>query len=114
VDDDAGPFIYAARTHLKSGLCPEPNAAGNRSNDKQMAEVVSPERWVKCTGPKGTIIFADTRGYHKGGFAREHDRIMYICVFTSQATKYPENFRRPERMLLPKDNAQTFALNALR
>ena len=112
VDDGAGPFTYAARTHLKGGLCHKPRGAGNRSDDKQMAEVVPPERWVRCTGAKGTIIFADTRGYHKGGFACERDRIMYICVFTSQATKYPEMFRRPETISLPQDRAQAFALNA--
>jgi hypothetical protein len=112
VDDGAGPFTYAAGTHLKGGLCRKPRGAGNRSDDKQMAKVVPPERWVTCTGPKGTIIFADTRGYHKGGFACERDRIMYICVFTSQATKYPEMFRRPQTISLPQDRAQAFALNA--
>jgi hypothetical protein len=113
VDDDAGPFTYAVGTHLKGGLCRKPRGAGNRSDDKQMAEVVPPERWVRCTGPKGTIIFADTRGYHKGGFAQERDRIMYICVFTSQATKYPEMFRRPETISLPEGSAPAFAISGL-
>ena len=50
-----------------------------------MAEVVPAERWVKGTGPRGTLIFADTRGYHKGGLARERDRLLYTCQFLSKA-----------------------------
>src|SRR3989442_4113349 len=84
VDESAGPFTYAAGSHLKGKLRKQPGYSleGDikRSNDSQMAEVVSPERWIKGVGPRGTIIFADTRGYHKGGLARERDRIMYTCI----------------------------------
>jgi hypothetical protein len=38
------------------------------------------------TGDAGTIIFADTRGFHKGGEARTRDRLMYTCMYTSQAS----------------------------
>jgi len=42
-------------------------------------------------GPLGNLhgstrhhVFADTRGYHKGGLTTERDRILYTCLFTSQ------------------------------
>ena len=90
VDDGAGPFTYAAGSHPKAKLRREPaftsDADGaRRSDDGQMAEVVPPGRWVKGTGPRGTLIFADTRGYHKGGLARERDRLLYTCQFLSKA-----------------------------
>ena len=55
------------------------------SDDQQMAAVVPESRWVKGVGKKGTIIFADTRGFHKGGLARGNDRTLYIAEFLSQA-----------------------------
>ncbi len=102
VDEGAGPFTYAAKTHPKGSLRssqPEYFLEKNvqRSTDEQMAEAVARENWVRGTGKKGTIIFADTRGYHKGGEARTDDRLMFTCMFTSPASEskrlinYPEN-----------------------
>lgn len=117
VDEGAGPFTYAAGSHLKGGLRREPQYTrkkgdARRSDDTQMAEVVPPDRWIGCVGPKGTVIFADTRGYHKGGFAQDRERILYTCMFTSQATKVEEHFERPAGISLPQDREQAFALTA--
>jgi hypothetical protein len=116
VDEGAGPFIYAPGTHLKGKLRQDPDSylegGVKRSEDQQMAAVVPPERWVTCTGRKGTIVFADTRGYHKGGLARERDRIMYACMFTSSASEVREHFVRPERLPAGMAPEQAFALAA--
>ena len=115
VDENAGPFTYAAGSHLKGKLRHEPayflEGDVKRTIDSQMAEVVPPERWIKGVGSKGTIIFADTRGYHKGGLARERDRIMYTCMFTSRASQSKEFLMRPERLSVPSDREQAFALS---
>ena len=117
VDEGAGPFTYAPGTHLKGRIHKEPeyfretNHRAKRSEDEQMAAVVPPERWIKGLGDAGTIIFADTRGYHKGGLARTHDRIMYNCMFTSPASKTKELFARPATLsatILTRE--QAFAL----
>lgn len=112
VDEGAGPFTYAPETHRKGKLWsaePEHFIEGGvqRSTDEQMAAVVSKEKWLKGIGRKGTIIFADTRGYHKGGEARTKDRLMYTCMFTSQASEsqsllqftndtFPEDFTKQQ------------------
>jgi hypothetical protein len=88
VDDGAGPFTYAKGTHPKAGkqVVPEYvhlDGATPRSTDAQTAAVAPPENWVKGIGPIGTMIFADTRGLHKGGLARTKDRVLYTCEFTS-------------------------------
>lgn len=118
IDDGAGPFIYAAGSHPKKSSHREPSFTSTttdrakRSDDGQMAEVLPPERWIKGVGPTGTMIFADTRGYHKGGLARERERLQYVCMFTSQATKYPESFARTGGQFpVVLDAAQAFALN---
>lgn len=92
VDEGAGPFTYAPQTHRKgklSGRQPAYHLEQNvrRSTDEQMAAVVPEADWVRATGKKGTIVFADTRGFHKGGEARTEDRLMYTCMFTSPASQ---------------------------
>lgn len=92
VDESAGPFTYAPGTHRKGrrwDLQPEFFFEDNvkRSSDQQMSRVVPESEWVRATGRKGTLIFADTRGFHKGGEAREKDRLMYTCMFTSPASQ---------------------------
>ena len=115
VDEAAGPFTYASRTHGKGDIRSEPayfeEAGGvRRSSDTQMAAAVPPEHWVRATGPAGTIIFADTRGYHKGGEAHGNDRIMYTCMFTSPASESHEFLQRPAQLATPPGIELAFAL----
>lgn len=91
VEDGTGPFTYAPGTHRKGAYWNRRPASFNennilRSTDAQMNAVVPQEKWIRATGKKGTIIFADTRGYHKGGEARTDNRLMYTCMFTSPAS----------------------------
>jgi hypothetical protein len=117
VDDGAGPFTYAAGSHSKGSLrvLPEYFTEGNvrRSRDEQMARAVPREKWIKCTGPVGTIVFADTHGFHKGGLARERDRLMYICMFTSGASQSVELFESCGKVIAQSDRALQFALSSL-
>lgn len=116
VDDEAGPFVYARGSHPKGPARRrepefffESGKTVRRSNDAQMARVVPPDRWATCVGGKGTMIFADTRGYHKGGLARRHERIMYFCTFVSSASPGREmNYGVGDASCLDKD--QAFAL----
>jgi hypothetical protein len=114
VDATAGPFTYAPGTHRKRVLAREPEyfVEGNvkRTTDEQMAQVVPADRWVTCTGPTGTIVFADTGGYHKGGLARGRDRLMYTCMFTSPAADSREEFRRITEIPPAQDRERAFAL----
>jgi hypothetical protein len=113
VDDGAGPFTYAAGTHRKGSLRQEPaysmEGVVRRSTDAQMAEAVPPERWVTCRGLKGTIVFADTGGYHKGGQAREHDRLLYTCMFTSPASESQDFLERVVRIPPQREPELAFA-----
>jgi hypothetical protein len=107
VDEGTGPFTYAPKTHPKGSLrAIEPQyfleENVRRSTDEQMSAVVPKENWIRATGKKGTLIFADTRGYHKGGEARSDDRLMFTCMFTSSASEskrlinYPDNIKLTE------------------
>jgi hypothetical protein len=118
VDDAAGPFSYVPRSHPKVGLRREPAFTttkadrARRSDDTQMGEVLPANEWFRGVGPAGTIIFADTRGHHKGGYASNRDRLLYTCGFTSQATKFPELFTRPTPPIhFDLDEEQSLALS---
>ena len=92
VEDGTGPFTYAPGTHRKGprwNQNPEFFFENNvrRSTDDQMSKVVPQSEWVRAIGKKGTLVFADTRGFHKGGEARDKDRLMYTCMFTSPASQ---------------------------
>jgi hypothetical protein len=88
VNEGNGPFTYAPGTHPKGAVTQEPeflhkDGKTPRSNDDQIHRLVPRDRWVRGVGPAGTVIFADTRGLHKGGLAQERDRLLYTAEFTS-------------------------------
>ena len=116
VDEGAGPFTYATGSHLKGRMRREPayflEGGVKRSDDSQMTEAIPQSRWRKAVGPKGTIVFADTHGYHKGGLARERDRIIYTCMFTSPASESREFLKRPGEIPRPASLEHAFALAA--
>lgn len=89
VDPDSGPFHYAPGTHAKGAVRRRPAAttrdgATPRSDDAQMGAVVPPERWVTATGPRGRVVFADTRGFHKGGHATGRERVLLVTQYLSR------------------------------
>lgn len=100
VDEGAGPFTYAPATHKKGqfrSINPQHFLEGGvrRTTDEQMDAVYPKKDWKMCTGKKGTIVFADTRGFHKGGEARSKDRLMYTCMFTSPASESKDLLKIP-------------------
>lgn len=111
VDQGSGPLSYAIGSHQKGKMLREPDCvsesrASRRSSDEQMAEVIPADRWLSATGKKGTIAFVDTHGYHKGGWARKNERILYTCMFTSPTVQLGlghEQFVRPAGFRLPDD-----------
>lgn len=114
----AGPFTYAPGTHRKGphwNRRPESFIEKNvlRSTDDQMDLVIPRDKWVSGIGKKGTVIFADTRGYHKGGEARRENRLMFTCMFTSPASDSKRLLRYPSSSILQQlDKKQRLALKA--
>jgi hypothetical protein len=84
IDEGAGPFSYAAGSHMKGERIRNGRLVERHGlQDSEMADLVPPGEWVKCTGAAGTVVFADTRGYHKGGLARQHERLLFVSMFLS-------------------------------
>jgi hypothetical protein len=83
VDEEAGPFEYIRGS-----------AAGGKYGDlfawrdgydyppaEEFEARVDLADQTTATGPAGTVLFADTAGFHRGGFALTKPRVMMISTF---------------------------------
>jgi hypothetical protein len=120
VDEGAGPLSYAPGTHaqgtvktpVESQLVREGHLMVRRSEDAQVDAAVPKKNWITAIGPRGTVVLVDTRGYHKGGLARERERILFTCMFNSQAGDDPEVFERKLPFPNYSDKAIAFAIGS--
>jgi hypothetical protein len=80
----AGPLRYAPRTHPLGDKrrLPERDEQA-RSNDAQLADVVPESEWVLCEGAPGTVVFADTCGYHKQQKPESDERMLLVAHYVS-------------------------------
>jgi len=88
VDEGAGPFEYVPRTAPGGeleGLWPWRPLGENYPPEDELAEKIA-DRAVTFTGPKGTIIFCNTSGFHRGGFATEKPRVLATFTYSSPAS----------------------------
>jgi hypothetical protein len=80
----AGPLTYAPGTHPLGHRRTRPERDENlRSTDNQMAEIVPPSEWVVLEGGPGTIVFADTCGYHKQLKPESKERLKLVAQYVS-------------------------------
>jgi hypothetical protein len=89
VDQEAGPFEYI-RGSARGGRYDHlwPWADGHRYvAAEELEPAVSAEDRVAVTGPAGTMVVADTGGFHRGGFARTKRRVLSTSTYLSPETK---------------------------
>jgi phytanoyl-CoA dioxygenase PhyH len=88
VDEDTGPFEYvrgsAPGGDLES-LWPWRPLGDNYPPQDDLAQKTA-ERTVSFTAPKGTIIFCNTSGFHRGGFAKSKPRVLATLTYSSPAS----------------------------
>jgi hypothetical protein len=89
VDEGNGPFQYVPGT-----------APGGRYADawpwRPLGENYPPENELErripadgirtFTGPKGTVVFCNTSGFHRGGFATARPRVLATATYSSPAS----------------------------
>lgn len=93
VTADAGPLTYAPGTHAYGPcygqhptLFREAGSGWERATDDAMAALVPAQDWQIATGPIGTLVLADTAGYHKGGYGSTSRLLALWEWTTAQAT----------------------------
>jgi hypothetical protein len=115
VDQDTGPFEYVPRSapggELEQ-LWPWRPLGENYPPDDEFAKTVD-GRSVTFTAPKGTIIFCNTSGFHRGGFARGKPRVLATLTWDSPASLKAlseRNYVFAQQNGVALDEAQRYAL----
>jgi hypothetical protein len=84
VGEDAGPFEYV-RSSTGGGKYGELWRWGQDDRwyppPEELEAAVDPEDRLVLVGPAGTIVLADTAGFHRGGFARNVPRVMCVATY---------------------------------
>jgi hypothetical protein len=59
---------------------------------EEFEKVLPRSKWIACTGLAGTLVFCDTNGFHRGGFATSNARILATWTFVTPASLFPRRF----------------------
>jgi hypothetical protein len=99
VTPGAGPLQYIRTTNTVEGrrqwFKSEFDGVGFRVADEDIESTYAPEQIVTAEGSAGTIVFADTRGLHRGGFAFDTERVVLQITYSSNASVRPRNLQAP-------------------
>jgi len=108
VSESCGPFCFCPGTHQGGGIAPSRAAVLEGKVERFDDEgVESGLDVLRCTGPVGTIVFADTTGLHMGGRSVFGERLMITAQYGSAAA-----WQRPyfEALDGPADRSTRYAL----
>ena len=88
VDEETGPFEYVPRSAPGGELdrlWPWRPLGDNYPPEDELEQRIDGAA-VTFTAPKGTIIFCNTAGFHRGGFARSKPRVLATFTWDSPAS----------------------------
>jgi hypothetical protein len=88
VDEESGPFEYVPRTapgNELDHLWPWRPLGDNYPPDDEFAAKIA-DRAVSFTAPRSTLIFCNTCGFHRGGFATGKPRVLATVTWSSPAS----------------------------
>jgi len=88
VDEETGPFEYVPRSapgNELEHLWPWRPLGDNYPPDDELAARIEGKA-VSFVAPKGTVIFCNTSGFHRGGFASGKPRALATVTYSSPAS----------------------------
>ena len=97
VDEQTGPLEYVSGSQpdgpyadidpwQASGISASQKGTALLSIGQQIAKRVPTEKIRTFTAPKGTMIFCNSSGLHRGGFAKIRPRVLATAAYTSPAS----------------------------
>jgi len=89
VDEGTGPFQYvpgSAPGGRHADAWPWRPLGENYPPEAELEERVPAEDFKTFTGPKGTLLFCNTSGFHRGGFATAKPRVLATVTYSSPAS----------------------------
>jgi hypothetical protein len=88
VDETAGPFEYVPRSFPGGelgDLWPWYPGYDGYPPDEEFARRMEGTHVETFTGPRGTLIFCNTSGFHRGGYATGKPRVLATWTYSSPA-----------------------------
>lgn len=116
VDEETGPFIYIPKSNLGNKwnkIFPQRPPIGYYPPDGELEKVIPQNEIKKCVGCAGSVIFGDTAGLHKGGFATKKERIMLTIGYAPSSSPLAEQYIYPgdiKKKLAALTTAQKYAI----
>ena len=89
VDEGTGPFQYvpgSAPGGVKGELWPWRPLGENYPPESELEQQIAEDGARVFTGPKGTLLFCNTAGFHRGGFATTKPRVLATATYSSPAS----------------------------
>jgi hypothetical protein len=89
VDPDTGPFEYVAGSQPGGphhDVHPWKPMGFGRVTEDEVQRAVPNDAIRTFTAPRGTIIFCNTSGLHRGGFAKARPRVLATATYCSPAS----------------------------
>jgi hypothetical protein len=100
VDEGNGALEYIPGSRAggrHADLCPMPRGLGPdyylHTPDGLVEERVPRGERTVCSGPLGSIVFCDTVGLHRGGYARSRPRVMATWSYYQPSVAMSRDFR---------------------
>ncbi len=100
VDAQTGPFMYIPETQAGARyghVYPSKPPSGSYPPGGAIERVLGASRAVVCTGRAGTLVLADTAGFHKGGRAIAGARLLFTATYASDASVEQDRYRLSPR-----------------
>jgi hypothetical protein len=89
VDEDMGPFQYV-RGSQPGGPYADAWAwrplGDNYPTEEELEQRIPADAIRAFTGPKATLIFCNTAGFHRGGFSTTKPRVLATATYSSPAS----------------------------
>ncbi|MGV3719935.1 MAG: hypothetical protein ACO1SX_03410 [Actinomycetota bacterium] len=93
VEAGALEYIPHSRAGEKYGdLGPHRVPSGSRPPQEKVDATVAPGDIERCAKPRGTFVFVDTTGLHRGGDARTQPRLFACWEYVSPVAPFPRSF----------------------
>jgi hypothetical protein len=97
VDERSGPFEFVSGSQIggplahiepwqPTGIAVSERGAALEELEKRVMTEVPQSRVRTFTGLKGTMVFCNTTGLHRGGYAEQHPRVLATAAYTSPAS----------------------------
>jgi hypothetical protein len=89
VDEGTGPFQYvpgSAPGGRRGDLWPWKPLGQNYPPEDELERQLADDGARVFTGPKGTLLFCNTAGFHRGGFATVRPRVLATATYASPAS----------------------------